>query len=205
MNLENLQRLPEKRTFQSMVSVREFLIICGGSDFEASRGYNDLWSYNTISGVWKRYELPIEVKNTFYPMTCAVGNLVYIFGAEVFENDFYHINSLFSFDVTHGTWTNVYYRSDGDENTIEKIKFSIIFYHDGFLYVMGTGEEDSNLNLIYKFCLETLTWTLVQQLGEIPVFYDTFYGTVFKNQYCLKKIDCVFSIAFKVQHPDLVK
>ncbi|KII73981.1 hypothetical protein RF11_11580 [Thelohanellus kitauei] len=116
-------------------------------------------------------------------MACAVRNLVYIFGADVVHDLFRLINSLFSFNVTNGTWETVYSNSgDRGENNPQPIYFPFIFSHHESLYVMGNGESVDQLGVIYKFCLKTLTWSLVQQIGEKPIFVHAFNGTVYKNK-----------------------
>ncbi|KII73982.1 Kelch domain-containing protein 10 [Thelohanellus kitauei] len=175
------QRGPVPRMRHGFLSVREYIVICGGSDKGKRKCYKDLWTYNTLSGVWMKYLLPTQIKNaSAYPIICADQNLVYIFGAENIVEGYQEINSLFSFDVKHGKWERIYYHPRGHDNGIEIIMFSAIFHDNGFMYLMGNGWRNRRLDLIYKFCLETLTWSLVVQIGETPKFKCRFCGTVYK-------------------------
>ncbi|KII72042.1 hypothetical protein RF11_05932 [Thelohanellus kitauei] len=102
MSTENLQTMPGGRVDHDMVSVRQFLVICGGYDCMSGAVCDDLLIYNTISCVWKRYQPPIELEKIVrYDKICAFDNKVYICGIEHPLEIVHHIKSLVSFDVTN--------------------------------------------------------------------------------------------------------
>ncbi|KII70807.1 Kelch domain-containing protein 10 [Thelohanellus kitauei] len=187
MSVYNDHTGPEDRVYHSMTSVREFLIIYGGLTHWCREEHYGLWTFNTINGVWRRYELPIGVKDTpISSSICAVGNLVYIFGGTSLIDHFRRTNSLVSFDITNGTWQTVYSHTDiHDENTPPPMYGNLLFYHDGSLYVLRGFASDMDLDKLYKFTLKTSKWSLVQQNGEKPFLNNRIFGSVFKNQlYC---------------------
>ncbi|KII66641.1 hypothetical protein RF11_01907 [Thelohanellus kitauei] len=189
MKVENQQKVLENRICYRMTSVREFLIICGGYDYISGAANNALFSYNTIRGVWKRYPLPIKLENiSRYPKICSFGNKVYMCGVDspyVIDPKIYY---LVSFNVTDSTW-QILYLHDVDHacNEPPPMRVNLLFYHNESLYVLGMNRdnqnsEDDDRNIIYKFCLQTLTWSVVQQIGATPIFYDEIYGKVFNNR-----------------------
>ncbi|KII74852.1 Tip elongation aberrant protein 1 [Thelohanellus kitauei] len=175
----------ENRLHHSMTSIREFLIIYGGYDNNTGEERNELWSYNTISDVWKRYPTPIGIKDTCLSSSiCSVGNIVYLFGGDCFEEDDYRQgNSLVSFNLTNGSWEILYSNTDDyDDNTPPPMCGNLLFYHKQSLYVLGGFHGSVNIDKMYKFCLNTATWSIVAQNGVKPTFDSQIFGTVFKNK-----------------------
>ncbi|KII65625.1 hypothetical protein RF11_14253 [Thelohanellus kitauei] len=169
-----------------MTSVREFLIICGGCDYSSRADYNDMLSYNTVSSVWKRYQPPVQLDVSNHPKICSFDNKM----AAI------KIDSLVSLDVTNSKWDILFFRTEED-NVPPPILLRIIFCYNESLYVFGnrlddnqsdedTSDDEEYLHdsrkVTYKFCLQTSTWSLVQQIGGIPNFYDEIHVKVFNNQ-----------------------
>ncbi|KII74848.1 hypothetical protein RF11_12990 [Thelohanellus kitauei] len=169
-----------------MTSIREFLIIYGGYENISGEDLNELWIYNTINGVWKRYQTPIDIKDTCLSASiCSIGNLVYIFGGDSFGDgrDYRQSNSIVSFDFVNETWSIVYpHTDDYDENTPPPMCENLLLYHNGSLYVLGGIHDCYKLDTIYKFCLKTSTWALVPQYGVKQIFHSKIFGTVRKNK-----------------------
>ncbi|KII71166.1 Kelch domain-containing protein 1 [Thelohanellus kitauei] len=191
MSERNKQKIPENRAYHCMTTVREFLILYGGSDTITGNECDDLWSYNTISDVWTRYFTPIEIKDTCLSSSiCSVGNLVYLFGGDCFEYaDYRQTNSLVSFDLSNASWNIVYpHTYDYDQNTPPPMSGNLLLYHNGSLYVFGGFHGSLKLGTLYKFTLKTSKWSLVSQNGIKPNFNCQILGTVYKNQiYCFEE------------------
>ncbi|KII71144.1 Nitrile-specifier protein 5 [Thelohanellus kitauei] len=184
MDQGNEQIGPKNRAFHCMTSIREFLIIYGGYENKTGTECNELLSYNTISGVWKRYQTPIEIKDRCVSSSiCTVGNFVYIFGGKCssFRNRL--TNCLVSFDITSGIWETLFpHTDDYDQNTPPPMWGNLLCSHNSCLYVLKGIHELGKLDTLYKFCLKTSKWSLVQQNGPKPFFVVGIYGTFFKNQ-----------------------
>ncbi|KII62216.1 Tip elongation aberrant protein 1 [Thelohanellus kitauei] len=168
-----------------MTSLREFLIIYGGYENSICAECNELWAYNTISDVWKRYKTPIEIKDT--PLSssiCSAGNIVYVFGGNSIDDDDYRqTNSVVSFDLNNNRWEILYpHTDDNDENTPPPMCSNLLFYHNGSLYVYGGYHGSCILNKMYKFCLKTSTWSLLSQKGDKPNFDCQLFGTAYDNK-----------------------
>ncbi|KII69010.1 hypothetical protein RF11_09951 [Thelohanellus kitauei] len=100
MNLRVEPREPEPRSHHCMACVREFLIIYGGWSDLSRIVFKELWTYNTLSGFWKRYQPPLEtIKCTFACSICSDNNQVYIFGGSYLPDGDIPTNSLISFNV----------------------------------------------------------------------------------------------------------
>ncbi|KII72337.1 Kelch domain-containing protein 4 [Thelohanellus kitauei] len=167
-----------------MTSVREFLIIYGGYENNTGEECNEIWSYNTIRGEWKRHKKPIGIKDTCISSSiCSDGKLVYIFGGEGFNDGYQQTNSILSFDITNATWDIVYpHTTDYDLNTPPPMCENLFLYHKRSLYVLGGFHDNLYHDKIYKFCLKSSTWSLIEQNGLKPSFVHQIYGTVYKNQ-----------------------
>ncbi|KII65589.1 Kelch domain-containing protein 10 [Thelohanellus kitauei] len=165
-----------------MTSVREFLFIYGGYNFTTFAHYNDFLSYNTISCVWKRYQLPHEKQDTcVHSSICSDGKFVYLFGGSYGFPGSRQNNTLVSFDITNETWEILFHHTDVcDQNTPPPMYRNLLFYHKGSLYVLGGCDRSLVLDTMYKFCLQTLTWSLVVQNGLKP--QRLIGGTVYENQ-----------------------
>ncbi|KII74860.1 hypothetical protein RF11_13002 [Thelohanellus kitauei] len=184
MNLESEQLGPGNRIHFCMTSVREFIIIYGGYDCDAGTECNELWRYNTINGLWKRYETPIEIKDTCLSCSiCPVGNLVYIFGGSCFCNEYRQTNSIVSFDIDNASWETVFpHTYERDLNTPPPMCGNLLIYHNGCLYIVGTLQVDQDIHNMYMFCLKTSAWSHVIQKSAKPIFEYQIIGTVYKNQ-----------------------
>ncbi|KII73472.1 hypothetical protein RF11_04296 [Thelohanellus kitauei] len=207
MNRENQHEIPEIRTCYRMTNLREYLVISVGGDCRSSATYNDLWIYNTISGMWKHNQPIIELGTICeYSEIYSFGNKVYIFGYDHLYKPHRKIPCLVSFNVNDTNWETVYiHNEDKDENEPPYMCVNLFYYHNKSLYVLGTlhrddisinsnysdendsSEDSTNIEsensvVMYKFCLVTSTWTLVQQTGVKPIFYGQAYATVFNNQ-----------------------
>ncbi|KII60908.1 hypothetical protein RF11_13428 [Thelohanellus kitauei] len=185
MNLQNHQRMPKGRYFKDMVSVHEYIIFFGAMDRNSAQASNDFWTYNSISGVWKRYQPPIELGNICNnPKMCVVGNKVYICGMKYSDNGYPFISSLVSFDFINATWeTLYYYAEDHDNNSLPQMDVSLFFCHKKCLYVVRDRVNHNKPFVIYKFSMRTSTWSLVQQIGSTPKCKREICGTVFKNHH----------------------
>ncbi|KII71142.1 Nitrile-specifier protein 3 [Thelohanellus kitauei] len=189
MNQGNEKTGPTKRIHHRMTSVREFLIIYGGYDTKNHTECNELWRYDTIRGVWKRYQPPIEIKDRcVFSTICTLGNLVYIFGGESFNNIHRQTNCLVSFDISNAAWKILSPHIDEyDENTPPPMSRNLLCSNKGSLYVLQGYSKYGKLYTLYKFCLRTLTWSLVEQHGPAPLYIAGIFGTVYKNKsYFLK-------------------
>ncbi|KII67087.1 Kelch domain-containing protein 10 [Thelohanellus kitauei] len=180
-------RVPEPSFLNGlcMASVGPFLIICGSHMDTHGNFFLDLLSYDTRTGVWKRYETLGDTTYCYiYSSICVTGNLVYIFGGTDVSGSYEDTNSLLSFDIINAKWETLYSDFyDCDENTPPPMGGSCSFYHDGFLYVLGGFNSGVHLDRMYKFCLKTYTWSLVRQNGSKPLLKDKIFGTVFKNRF----------------------
>ncbi|KII63906.1 Actin-fragmin kinase [Thelohanellus kitauei] len=58
----------------------------------------------------------------------------------------------------------------------------LVVYHDESLYIIGIDAEDEALNCIYKFCLETLTWSRLPDNNDTPPHCFNQHCTVFNSQ-----------------------
>ncbi|KII72561.1 hypothetical protein RF11_13258 [Thelohanellus kitauei] len=169
MNQRNGEKMPANRLNHCMTSVKEFLIIYGGCESNTRTICNDLLSYNTIGGIWKRHQPPIEIKDTSLSSSiCSVGYLVYIFGGDCFDDYTYRqTNSIVSFDIITSTWDIVYSHADDyGPYSPPPMSENYLFYHDGSLYVFGGYHRGSYLDTIYKFCLKSSVWSLLPQHGR---------------------------------------
>ncbi|KII73976.1 Tip elongation aberrant protein 3 [Thelohanellus kitauei] len=189
MDITNEQVMPKYRICHSMTSARPFIFIYGGFDDIHNINHNELWSYNTLSGVWKQYHTPIEIKDTCHSSSsCAVRNLVYIFGGGCIDGDYFRMtNSLISFDISDATWEIVFpHIEDYDDDTPYPMSLCLLFYHNESLYVLGTNDQDVEEYEceyeMYKFCLKTPTWSKVRQIGVVPIFRYNIFGTVYNNK-----------------------
>ncbi|KII74880.1 Kelch domain-containing protein 1 [Thelohanellus kitauei] len=182
--------MPGNRVNHCMTSVRELLIIYGGTENNTGAIYNELWIYNTISGVWKRHQSPIEIKDTCLSSSmCAVGNVVYIFGGNGLDDDDYRqTNSVVSFNIANDTWDTVYpHTDDYDANTPPPMSGNYLFYHNGSLYVLWGYHESLNLDTIYRFSLKSSTWSMLPQNGVKPTLNRQIFGTIYRNKiYCFE-------------------
>ncbi|KII60359.1 Kelch domain-containing protein 10 [Thelohanellus kitauei] len=182
MNIRNQRTMPANRVHHCMTSVCEFVIIYGGCENNTGAVCNELLSFNTISGIWKHHYPPIEIKDTCLSSSiCSVGNLVYIFGGDCFDDHQYRqTNSIVSFDITNSTWNVVYpHTNNYDPNTPPPMCCNYLLYNNGSLYVFG--------DTIYRFCLKSLTWFLMPQNGLKPTYNRQIFGTVYKNRiYCFE-------------------
>ncbi|KII63357.1 Kelch domain-containing protein 10 [Thelohanellus kitauei] len=176
---------PRNRTCHCMTSVREYLIMYGGFTEWCNEEHYGLWIYNTVSGVWRRYQTPIVSANaSFESSICTDGNLVYIFGGVCCRNNYLPTNSLISFNIVNDAWKTLSpHIDDYDENTPPPMCDNLLFYHNEFLYVLGGINDDEQLDTMYKFCLRTSTWSFVEQNGTKPSFDGKILGTVFENQF----------------------
>ncbi|KII72041.1 hypothetical protein RF11_05931 [Thelohanellus kitauei] len=142
MNQINQHSMPLDRIFHNMTSVREFLIICGGFGYNSHTNYNDMGSYNTTNGIWKRYIPPIQLGDIReYPKICAFGNKVYTCGIDPLYLRAKKIDSLVSLDVTNSKWENLYLRTEED-NGPPPIHLRIIFFYNESVYDFGTRQDD---------------------------------------------------------------
>ncbi|KII61167.1 Kelch domain-containing protein 10 [Thelohanellus kitauei] len=176
---------PLPRRNHCMASVGKYFIIYGGSFIQYFTKYKELWIYNTVTSIWKRYLAPIEEQYAYmFCSMCAFENRVFIFGGSYDTYGIKKTNSLISFDICDATWQTVSpHIKDYDDNTPPPMIESCIFYHNGSLYILGGIHSDGFVDSMYKFCLETSTWTLVQQNGQKPCTSSQIYGTVFNNQF----------------------
>ncbi|KII69231.1 hypothetical protein RF11_04003 [Thelohanellus kitauei] len=183
MNMEPPKTILGNRVNYCSVSVREFLVIYGGYNFRTNTNCHDLWSYNTMSCVWKRHPTPIELEDVRrHTKICAYENKVYLCSIKYPARDTIEINSLFSFEVINSKWETLYsYSVHGNDNRPHSISVCLFFYHHESLYLMGNGEIYPDIDVIYNFCLKTYTWSVVEQIGVTPVFKGILYGAVFKN------------------------
>ncbi|KII68508.1 Kelch domain-containing protein 10 [Thelohanellus kitauei] len=176
---------PANRTRHRMTSVGEFLIIYGGFDELSSIVFRELWSFSTASGIWKQYQPPNETENGFFSSTiCAEGNIVYIFGGS-YESFGHELrNSLISFDISDATWKTLSPHSDEHyPNAPPPMIESCIFYHAKSLYILGGLHSKNYVDSMFKFCLKTSTWSLVEQNGQKPLINFRISGTVFNNKF----------------------
>ncbi|KII72819.1 hypothetical protein RF11_14912 [Thelohanellus kitauei] len=185
MNLVNEQTVPGTRVYHCIVSIKEFIIICGRYQDMNGATYDDLSIYNTISGVWKQLRRQIEQEDIWRdPKICALGNKVFICSVENHYGGVPEISSIVSLDVSYTTWVNLYTNNEEhDDNKPPPMYVSLFFSHNGSLYIMGYSANSYEIDIIYMFCLEKSIWSFVQQIGETPKFYGQMYGTVFKNLY----------------------
>ncbi|KII74857.1 Kelch domain-containing protein 10 [Thelohanellus kitauei] len=191
MDQGNRQLIHGNRFVRCMAAVREFLIICGGYLTGSTSDCNDLLSYNTINGRWKLHELPLQIKDAFkYCKICVGGNKVYICGTKYKTGDtpFVGPDFLVSLDVTKPDCEILYLRTeDEDENSSPRVLIILFFYHNESLYIMGYGEGGDSLDMIYKFCIRTSTWSFVQTTCETPININHPYCHVYKDQYYFLK------------------
>ncbi|KII66665.1 Kelch domain-containing protein 10 [Thelohanellus kitauei] len=176
---------PKNRTSHCMTSAREFLIVYGGFSEWCNEEHYGLWIYCTVSGVWRRYQTPIDSANASYESSiCAGGMYIYIFGGVCFRDNSRQTNSLLSFDIANGTWKTIFPHSDVcDENTPPPMCGNLLFYHNEDLYVIGGLQGYRHVDTIYKFCLRTFTWSLIKQNEPKPPYNGRIFGTLFKNRF----------------------
>ncbi|KII71176.1 Kelch domain-containing protein 10 [Thelohanellus kitauei] len=177
---------PESRSNHCITSAREYLIIYGGQSEISLQVLKELWTYNTLGGIWKRYQIPTEITIGYLGSSvCSVDNTVYIFGGSSTATEDRVTNSLISFNVRNHTWQTLSpHIDDFDENTLPPLIYSWIFYHNKSIYILGGIFDDDLIITMYKFCLNTSTWSVVEQNGVEPFPLTRMYGTVFKNQFC---------------------
>ncbi|KII73926.1 Nitrile-specifier protein 4 [Thelohanellus kitauei] len=169
-----------------MSSFDEFLIMYGGMYLSTKHHLDELWIYNTLSRIWKRHQTPIyPTKTCVYSSICVVGNLVYIFGGQHLQSPRRCTNSLVSFDIKKETWQLLSPHIDENcQNKPPPMSANLLCYHHGSLYVFGGFDVFGPVDTIYKFCLTTLTWSLVEYNGIKHTLSIPNFGTVYKNQYC---------------------
>ncbi|KII69235.1 hypothetical protein RF11_04007 [Thelohanellus kitauei] len=169
-------------TDHCVTSLREFLVVYGGFDDETCRECYELLIYNTLSGIWRSYMPPIDIKSTpLYSSICANGNMVYIFGGSRSRDDDQPTNSLVRFDISNHVWDILFPHTEVfNESTPNLWLKNLLFYHCGSLYLIGINEEHE-LSPINKFSLETSTWSLVHESGEKPTLICQIFGTVYKD------------------------
>ncbi|KII72944.1 Actin-fragmin kinase [Thelohanellus kitauei] len=197
MGLTNQHMIPGRRIINCMTSAGEYLMIFVEYMVGPNGEFSELRSYNTITGAWRLHERPNEIKDyCIPPWICAVGSVVYMFGGESLDHDEESrlIYSIVSFDITNSTWKTVYSSPDdssGDsvdhsnDRSPPSMRLCLLVHHSGSLYLLGRIVEDEDSNLMYKFCLETSTWSFVAQNGLIPRFKRKIDGTIYKNKlYC---------------------
>ncbi|KII65471.1 Kelch domain-containing protein 10 [Thelohanellus kitauei] len=183
MNLRGCQAEPAYLAKYGMTSVHKFLIMYGGFNYVIPRECKELWAYNTINGIWRRYKAPVTAPNAcLFPSLCAVGSIIYIFGGTELFDATLMTNSLISFNVCTTTWEILSPHTEiCDLNTPPPVYGSCIFYHKEYLYVLGGMQRIGDLDAMYKFCLKTFTWSLVSQNGRKPLLTFRIFGTVFNN------------------------
>ncbi|KII71179.1 hypothetical protein RF11_09200 [Thelohanellus kitauei] len=144
MNLIYQQACPGGLTCYTMTSVREFIVICARSDAAPAETVDELWTYNTICCIWKRYKPPMEFFNSCCsPETCSENNTVYICGRGYNGDDLQHINFIVSFDVINTKWTTLYsHTEDQGDNAPPPIDVILHFCHNGSPYVIGIHQEE---------------------------------------------------------------
>ncbi|KII69419.1 Kelch domain-containing protein 10 [Thelohanellus kitauei] len=178
--------IPERLVYHSMITVSKSLIMYGGH-VDSTRWFNDdLWKYDTILRVWKKYPKPPNlIKTTYMSSICAAGGLVYIFGYSSLHKPPSDINYLVSFDVGSEKWQELSSQTIiDDENNQSTFYGSSIVYFNESLYLFWGFDGSEYVNSIFKFCLHTLTWSRVQQNGQIPPHPGfRVFGTVFQDQY----------------------
>ncbi|KII73980.1 hypothetical protein RF11_11579 [Thelohanellus kitauei] len=164
-----------------MTSVGQFFFIYEGCNDLEYIDYNELWSYNTLSGVWKQYKTPIEINSSCHSSSmCAVGDLVYIFGGSHIDDEnideFWTTNSLISFDINNASWDIVSPNIDED-----------YYDYDDIPYSMRTDDHNARDDEceydMFKFCLNTSTWSKVRQIGVVPIFRWGIFGKVYNNKF----------------------
>ncbi|KII65476.1 Kelch domain-containing protein 10 [Thelohanellus kitauei] len=185
MNAENVIPAPRGVYGLCMASVRELIIIYGDFHDFSGRVYDELWSYNTLSQIWRQYRPPIEAQNALIdPSICVVGNSVYIFGGSSLHDSIITTNSLISFDVSSAKWQILSPSTEYPHQTIPPTMYeSLIFYHNEYLYLLGVFRSSLERDTMYKFSLKTSSWSLVTQNGKQPFLKHRIFGTVFKNQF----------------------
>ncbi|KII66114.1 Kelch domain-containing protein 1 [Thelohanellus kitauei] len=173
------------RSGHCMTTVGEFLVIYGGFDFWSGKMLSELLSYNTVSGILRRYQLPVETANAYFASSiCSVGSLVYIFGGSYSPFTVQSTNSLISYDIYNSTCQTLSPHIDNNDQTTPPPMYgSCIFYHNGSVYVIGGIQSDGYTDSIHKFCLKTSSWSLVPQNGQKPYLEHRIFGTVFNNRY----------------------
>ncbi|KII70759.1 Kelch domain-containing protein 10 [Thelohanellus kitauei] len=176
---------PLSLTKHSMTSVKEYVIINGGLD-DSSMIHNALFTYNTVTNIWRAYQPPGWVGfGMFCSSICGIGNQVYVFGGIDFIDVYRHTNSVFSLNLINGKWQNLFRRTENhDQNTPPPMKNSVMWYHNRRLYNFGGSLNNAGFeNTIYKFCLKTSTWSKVRQIGSKPLIDRRIFGTIYKNQF----------------------
>ncbi|KII61163.1 Kelch domain-containing protein 10 [Thelohanellus kitauei] len=184
MNVLSVQAELKNRRGHCMASFNEFLVIYGGRCSSSRTLYNELWTYNTITDTWKQYFAPIEADDTCVSSSiCAVENLIYIFGGRGFSLFDRATNLLLSFDVINKTWRTLSPSIDDyDPDLPPPLYGSGLFYHSGSLYVLGGVDNYMVVFKMYRFCLKTLTWSLVGQKEPTPSLDYRIFGTVFRDE-----------------------
>ncbi|KII63056.1 Kelch domain-containing protein 10 [Thelohanellus kitauei] len=185
MNSDDELMEPGARTGHCMTSVGEYVILYGGHDESTSSVFNELSSYNTLRGIWRRYQPPSDPHQGFYSSSiCANGKFVYIFGGLHSPDENEETNSLISFDIHNASWQTLSpHTEDCDQNTPPPMFRSCIFYHSGYLYIIGGVFDYSDSDKMHKFCLKTSKWSLVSQNGVKPLILGRIFGTVYNNQF----------------------
>ncbi|KII61160.1 Kelch repeat-containing protein 2 [Thelohanellus kitauei] len=114
---------------------------------------------------------------------CSVDNIVYIFGGSDLPYGDQPTYSLISFNVCNSKWHMLSPHIDEyDDNIPPPLVESCMVYHDGSLYILGGHLDDYYIDSIYKFSMNTSTWSFVNQNGQGPLLDYQIFGTVFKNQ-----------------------
>ncbi|KII66145.1 Kelch domain-containing protein 10 [Thelohanellus kitauei] len=187
---------PQQFSKQSMLTIRDSLIIYGCIYDDVRGPVNEMWKIDTMRGICKKYQKPTSVEETCMESSiCAVGGLVYIFGGVKYRPDDmggvinnldnHKSNSIIYFDTENGTWHNLSPNILlNDENTPPPMFDASMFHFNGSLYIFGGHGRGTFQRSMYRFCLTTFKWSRVQQDGEIPrtEIYSV-DGTVFQNKY----------------------
>ncbi|KII61155.1 hypothetical protein RF11_16438 [Thelohanellus kitauei] len=188
MNLENESIAFEQRLCHCVTSIRQYLIIYGGRFvYYSINTCNELWIYDTINGICRKYPAPDRTRETNSDSSiCTAGNKVYIFGslgAPLADGTTY---SLVSFDISNFSWQDLTLSIDDDDQQYSPPQMfqRLLFYHDEHLYVLGTirGVTGEYFGSMYKFSLQTNIWFSVEQNEPKPVFFNQIIGTVFNNK-----------------------
>ncbi|KII66642.1 hypothetical protein RF11_01908 [Thelohanellus kitauei] len=214
MMLDNLQSMLGGRVFYHLASLSEFLIIFGGYDNFSYTYYNDLLSLNTISGVLKRYQPPVEMSHILnFSKICIVGNKVYMCCQEESDEYVQKNHLIHSFDVVNARWETFYPNKEHNARNESPLLFvNLFFYHNESLYILGTDRkiyiseheenlEEKNRNVIYKLCLKTFKWSLVKH----KYFAVQYTVLCLKKSILSNKIGYIFLIHLSLQQKNLEK
>ncbi|CAN3365052.1 hypothetical protein DICA1_F30438 [Diutina catenulata] len=172
INIEVVDR-PSKRLSPAMVASplnRREILMFGGEQAEAGTGllrfYNDLFTYNTESDVWRR----ITSKNSPMPRSshamCAhPSGIVVLFGGEFSspkQNTFYHYGDTFVLDVESKSWSKVEQKNGPSSRSGHRMACwkNYIMMYGGFRD-LGSGNT-TYLNDLWLFDVLEYKWTKVE-------------------------------------------